>query len=143
MRLLREALTGIVGIVVAISACAHRGAAPAGSAAVSADSVAALLHDRFAVAPITLELRAGQRVSVGIGRAPWADSSEAVQFDRAYDVARLVWDRYGAAEGVDTVSVRTAFVPRDAAPGTAGRQEYFFYPSQLTAGERPRLGPTR
>ncbi|HET7459067.1 MAG TPA: hypothetical protein VFJ74_15570 [Gemmatimonadaceae bacterium] len=119
----------------------------------STDSLASLLHTRFHLAPIALEIRAGQRVTVGFGRAPWLDSAAAVRFDRAYDVARLVWDEYGSAAGVDTVTVRTALAPTpevavgaaasagEAAP--AHMEEYFFYPAQLTARERPRLGTAR
>lgn len=91
-------------------------------------------------------------IAVGFGRAPWLDSTAAIRFDRAYDVARLVKDEYGAAAGVDTVTVRAALAPMPqitvgtAAPPSGGPdrvEEFFFYPAQLTARERPRLGVAR
>ena len=149
----RVALAGGVLAAAALAACVRPQPAPTRPAAVaSTDSLATLLHARFELAPISLEVHAGQRVTVGFGRAPWLDSAAAVRFDRAYDVARLVWDEYGTAAGVDTVAVRTALAPMPeiaagaAAPPNAGPdrvEEYFFYPAQLTARERPRLGVAR
>jgi hypothetical protein len=134
MPLHRMLSAAVFAAICALGACAHRGTSTAAPVA-SSDSLAALVHSRFAVAPIQLELRR-QRALIGLTRAAWADSSDAIQFDRAYDIARLVWDRYGASKGVDTVSVRTTFTPLRT-------QEYFFYPEQLTARERPRLGSAR
>jgi hypothetical protein len=115
------------------------------STAISADSLGPLLKSRLGLAPSSLEMRMGQRVSIGFPGRQWADLSDAARFDRAYDVARWVWDSYGAANGIDTISVRLAFrAPDQASDGAPQRtQEFFFYPEQLAARNRPRLGSAR
>jgi hypothetical protein len=131
----------LVGLVTVAGACAHRTQISTGSA-LSSDSLAAVIRTRFTVALNRIELRS-HRTLIGLGSAPWADSSQGVQFARAYDVARLVWERHGAARGVDTVSVRTTFRARNANADASSAQEYFFYPEQLSSRDRPRLGATR
>ena len=140
LRLLFSIATA-VGLATVTGACAHR-AQVAIEPALSTDSLAAVIKTRFAVAPNRIELRS-HRTLVGLGSAPWADSSQSVQFARAYDVARLVWERHGAARGVDTISVRTSFRTRNANTDASSVQEYFFYREQLTSRDRPRFGATR
>lgn len=131
----------VVGLVGVADACAHRTQVAIGPA-LSPDSLVAVIKLRFAVAPTSIETRS-HRTLVGLGNAPWADSSQSVQFARAYDVARLVWERHGAVRSIDTISVRTTFRARNANADESSVQEYFFYPEQLTSRDRPRLGTTR
>jgi hypothetical protein len=111
------------------------------AALVSADSLGSLISATFHATPATVEVRHGRRISIGFLPAPWADSSRIVRFDRAFDVARLLWDRYGAAAGVDTISIRST-TPSPYGGDPARVEEYFFYPEQLADRDRPRLGPT-
>ena len=132
----------VVLALVVTSACARAvSGPPRPAAAVPPDELAPLLRAHFGLGPVTVDVWPGRRISVALTHAPWADSSAAVQFDRAYDVACLLWDRYGAASGVDTISVRRTGTDARAAPQQVA--EYFFYPRQLTARERPRLGHRR
>lgn len=131
----------VVSLAAVVGACAHR--SPVATApALSSDSLAAVIQTRFAASPNRIEVRS-HRTLIGLRSAPWADSSERVQFNRAYDVARLVWERHGAARGVDTISVRTTFRARNDSTDGLSVQEYYFYPEQLTSRKRPRLASTR
>lgn len=107
------------------------------AAVFATDTLVALLHDRFTKSPISLDLRGSQRASVSFVHAPWEGASDQVQFDRAYDVARFVWDHLGVVGRVDTVSIRTT---SHGSPDTSRTQVFSFYPKQLTARARPRLG---
>ena len=127
-----------------VDACIGRGPTPMAIQPVSPDSLGPLLISRMNVHPQSIVVRLGQRIAVDFRQTRWADSSENVRFDRSYDVARLLWDAYGATHAIDTISVRSI------APGLGGAtsspahvEEFFFYPEQLTARKRPRLGLSR
>jgi hypothetical protein len=62
-----------------------------------------------------------------------------VAFNRAFDAAHLVWTRYAARTGVDTVSVAIE-QPASPARDNVAKVEFFFYAAQLNAPSRPRLG---
>jgi hypothetical protein len=132
-----------VALTVLAAACAAAGGRPSDTvqraADVPVDSLGPLLRSRFGLRPVTVDVRQGQRVSIGLATAPWTDSAATVRFDRAYDIARLVWDRYGAGTGVDTVSVREVSITGEV----RRTEEYFFYPRQLTSRERPHFRATR
>jgi hypothetical protein len=137
MHLHRVLSAALVVAVSAFGACAHQGTATVAPAA-SSDSLAALVHSRFAVAPIHLELRS-QRALIGFSRAPWADSSEAVQFDRAYDVARLT-DRY-ARSRVATPSVCARPLRRRAPRSISSTQSNL--PRESARDSAPRASSPR
>jgi hypothetical protein len=131
-----------VALVAATAGAATAGAQHARARTpVPIDSLGPLIRAAFHADPATIEVRQGRRISIGFVREPWADSSRVVRFGRAYDVAQLLWDRYGAAAGVDTISVRTT-TPSAYGSEAARIEEYFFYPEQLTDRERPRIVPT-
>jgi len=137
-------------VLVAAAGCAGgmsasgRTHAPAAARAaeppVSSRELEPLLLARFGLAPLTLDVSGGRRVSIEFGHAPWSDSSTAIRFDRAYDVAQLVWERYGAALGIDTISVRRVVPFPGAAAGAPPMrsEEFFFYPAQLGARDHVR-----
>jgi hypothetical protein len=112
---------------------------------IPADSIAPRLVARFALAPARLDVWQGRRISLGFSGAPWASMSDDARFARAYDIARWLWEGYGVQHGIDTISVllmlRMPNQPAGSAPGH--QQEFFFYPQQLAAGERPHLGSVR
>lgn len=103
----------------------------------SETAIASRVEQTFAVPNVSVSVNVGKRVHLVLGNVPWSDSTDAVQFDRAFDVARLVWDGYGARTGIDTVSIRTGDVSR------AREYEYFFYVKQLTSNRRPTLAVAR
>jgi hypothetical protein len=124
--------------------CSHSFRTPVVTPTVSGDSLGALLIARMDLRPRTLEVRPGQRITVEFTRVPWADSSDAIRFDRAYDVAHLLWTAYGAAHAIDTISVRRLTPgPSGPAGAPAHVEEFYFYPEQLTARQRPRMSPLR
>jgi len=138
------ALAVLTFAIASIGACARDPLARSVVEPVSGDSLGSLLISRMRLRPHAIELRLGQRIAVEFTRVEWADSSAGVRFDRAYDVARLLWDAYGATHGIDTISVRrTTPVPGGAASSPAQIEEFYFYPEQLTARQRPRLGASR
>jgi hypothetical protein len=141
--LARRTVAAATLAVLAIAAGARPADAQRGRplALVPVDSLGSLIRATFHATPATVEVRHGRRISIGFLPAPWADSSRVVRFDRAYDVARLLWDRYGAAAGVDTISIRST-TPSLYGGDPARVEEYFFYPEQLGDRDRPRLGPT-
>ena len=106
----------------------------------ASDSLLVVLRARFGIAPSEIAIKVDERVDILFDRFPWSSASEEVQFERAYDVAAVVWQSYGAAHGIDTVTVRTTTViHRDSLE----RREYSFYPSQLTSPEPPVLASTQ
>ncbi len=141
----RATALGVLALAIAsIDACVRRPPVPIAVEPVSGDSLGALLVSRMGLRPRAIELRVGQRIAVEFTQVRWADSSAAVRFDRAYDVARLLWDAYGATHAIDTISVRrTTPGPGGAASSSAQIEEFYFYPEQFTARQRPRLGPSR
>jgi hypothetical protein len=96
------------------------------------DELAPLVEHQFGVSRAAVQVNEGQRVDVELMQTPWRGESDSAHFDHAYDVARLIWDRYGLLHGIDTISVRTA-------EGGTSRQHYFF-PEQLRHAARPRYG---
>jgi hypothetical protein len=89
--------------------------------------------------PAVVNVHVGRRVSLTFPDTAWLGATPAVSFNRAFDAAHLVWTRYAAQTGVDTVSVAIE-QPTTVARDTVTRVEYFFYPAQLNARSRPRLG---
>jgi len=119
-------------------------AAPAGAqaarstSAVPVDSLRSLLAAQFG-SPAVINVNVGRRVSLTYRDTAWFGADREVAFNRAFDAAHVVWTRYAARTGVDTVSVaivQPASLPRD----TVTRVEYFFHAAQLNARSRPRLG---
>jgi hypothetical protein len=136
---------GILAFSLAlVDACTGRGSVPIAIEPVSGDSLGPLLISRMNVHPQSIDVRLGQRIAVDFVRTRWADSSANVRFDRSFDVARLLWDSYGATHGIDTISIRsTTPGPGGSASSPARVEEFFFYPEQLAARQRPRWGSSR
>ena len=138
------AFGGLAFVVAALWACTNHPPTPIPVEQVSGDSLGTLLISRMDIRPRGIELRLGQRIAVELTNVPWADSSANVRFDRAYDIARLLWGSYGATHAIDTISVRRITPgPGGAESSPAQVEEFYFYPEQLTARQRPRWSHSR
>jgi len=123
------------GIALFVAACGSRPPEQDPKLA-SDDALFVTLKERFGVAPCAVAIRLEERVDITFDRYPWSSASEEAQYDRAYDVARVAWDSYGASHGIDTVTIRTTnIIRRDSIE----RREYQFLPAQLTSMQRPTM----